>query len=389
MGTKNYLLYAHGGSKNHGCEAIVRSTVQLLKGNTFFLMSNQPTEDKQYGITSLCDIVDNKDTTAMYFSVPWWIAYFKLKFFGDFRSLDDYLYCKALSKINGVHVAFSIGGDNYCYDVSGIRRFMKYRESLTKNRTKTVLWGCSVESALIDKKMRKDLSRYDLIVARETITYEALRKINSNVILAPDPAFTLKKAPANYPAGLGQKPYIGINVSPLIQSLDQGENITLENYRNLVRHILERTDRDIALIPHVVWAKNDDRVPLGQLYEEFKSTGRVFMVEDQNCMQLKEIISGSEFFVGARTHATIAAYSTCVPTLVVGYSVKARGIARDLFGAEEGYVLPVQELKDSCDLVSAFESLYARKEEIRNHLSNMMPEYIAGIQAAKNAVERL
>ncbi len=51
-----------------------------------------------------------------------------------------------------------------------------------------------------------------------------------------------------------------------------------------------------------------------------------------------------------RTHATIAAYSTGVPTLVVGYSVKARGIARDLFGTEDGYVLPVQQLKESDEL---------------------------------------
>ena len=27
----NIYLYAHGGSENHGCEAIVRSTLDLLK----------------------------------------------------------------------------------------------------------------------------------------------------------------------------------------------------------------------------------------------------------------------------------------------------------------------------------------------------------------------
>lgn len=382
-------MYAHGGSGNHGCEAIVRGTSNVFLEKTFQLLSFKPDEDYYYRLDEICRVVKQQSATSNPFTFRFISAYLSLKLRGDFHPLDELPYMNMLSMAKRKEIAFSVGGDNYCYGEYGARKFAKYNGFLSSRGVKTVLWGCSVEPALIDKKMRKDLNRYDLIVARETITYEALRKINSNVILAPDPAFTLKKAPANYPTGLGKKPYIGINVSPLIQSLDQGENITLENYRNLVRHILERTDRDIALIPHVVWANNDDRVPLGQLYEEFKSTGRVFMVEDQNCMQLKEIISGSEFFVGARTHATIAAYSTCVPTLVVGYSVKARGIARDLFGAEEGYVLPVQELKSPCDLVSAFEPLYVRKEEIRNHLSNMMPEYIAGIQAAKDAVERL
>ena len=51
------------------------------------------------------------------------------------------------------------------------------------------------------------------------------------------------------------------------------------------------------------------------------------MIQDDNCMVIKGYISRCELFIGARTHATIAAYSTGVPTLVLGYSVKARGIA--------------------------------------------------------------
>ena len=67
------------------------------------------------------------------------------------------------------------------------------------------------------------------------------------------------------------------------------------------------------------------------------------MINDKNCMEIKGIISKCRFFIGARTHSTIAAYSTCVPTLAVGYSIKARGIARDIFGTEDNYVVPVQK----------------------------------------------
>ena len=52
-------------------------------------------------------------------------------------------------------------------------------------------------------------------------------------------------------------------------------------------------------------------------------TGRVLLVGDHNCMELKGFIGRCRFFVGARTHATIAAYSSCVPTLAAGYSVKS------------------------------------------------------------------
>lgn len=104
---------------------------------------------------------------------------------------------------------------------------------------------------------------------------------------------------------------------------------------------------------------------------------------------MKYIISQCGFFVGARTHATIAAYSTGVPTLVVGYSVKARGIARDLFGTEDGYVLPVQQLREKDELTKAFVSLYERRDAIRTHLNETLPGYIARANDARTALEEL
>ena len=65
------------------------------------------------------------------------------------------------------------------------------------------------------------------------------------------------------------------------------------------------------------------------------------------------------FFVGARTHSTIAAYSSGVPTLVIGYSVKSRGIATDLFGTYENYVLPVQEISEPDAMIRAYKWIIA------------------------------
>ena len=72
-------------------------------------------------------------------------------------------------------------------------------------------------------------------------------------------------------------------------------------------------------------------------YEEFKDTGRVILSYRiiLTAPQYKGYIARMRFFIGARTHATIAAYSNCVPTLVLGYSVKSKGIAKDLFGEEK------------------------------------------------------
>ena len=132
----------------------------------------------------------------------------------------------------------------------------------------------------------------------------------------------------------------------------------------------------------MVWQSNDDRTVLNRLYEEFGRHERLIPVEDHSAPELKYIISKCRLFVGARTHATIAAYSSGVPTLVVGYSVKARGIARDLFGTEEGYVLPVQGLKEPGELTAAFCRRMEQEAADRKHLTQLMPGYLERAGAA-------
>lgn len=64
-----------------------------------------------------------------------------------------------------------------------------------------------------------------------------------------------------------------------------------------------------------------------------------------------------------------------VPALVAGYSVKARGIARDLFGTEEGHVVPVQSLDGPDELRNAFVRMMGKgkgnQEDIRESASRV------------------
>ena len=45
---------------------------------------------------------------------------------------------------------------------------------------------------------------------------------------------------------------------------------------------------------------------------------------------LKNIISNCHYFMGARTHSTIAALSSYVPTISIAYSIKAFGINEEI-----------------------------------------------------------
>ena len=258
-----------------------------------------------------------------------------------------------------------------------------------KKKMKTVLWGCSIEPEQVTDFMRKDFSRYDLIVARESISYETLKQCNSNTILACDPAFNLKTEYLPLPDKFIPGQTVGINLSPLIQKSENEKGITLLNYRMMIRHIIETTNYNIALIPHVVCKGNDDRIPLTALFHEFEESGRICMINDCDCRQLKGYISRCCLFIGARTHATIAAYSSAVPTLVIGYSTKAKGIARDLFGSEMHYVLPVQQLRQKNDMEKAFDWLNFNRSQIAEHLQKIIPEYSGTIKKAVKKIQNL
>ena len=390
MGYENdrLVMYLHGGSKNHGCEAIVNSTCHMLDEIPKLLVTNSEEEDRLYSVKDLCDILQERKIAEHFFAHVWYYAWRKI--FRDPESFMRYRFHKVLGK-RLAPLYLSIGGDMYCYDVPR-KEAMLANSTFCRAGAKTVLWGCSLEPALLkDPEVVTDLKRYTLITARESITAQALQDagVSENVKLYPDPAFFLAPEAFKLPAGFREKETIGINISPMIVENETVKGITLANYRKLMDYILNNSSYSIILIPHVVWHHTDDRQTLSQLYEAYRDNDRVLLLEDMSCQRLKYIISKCRAFIGARTHATIAAYSSMVPTLVVGYSVKARGIARDLFGTEEHYVLPVQSLSDSEELIGAYRWMMEREGEIRGRLAEIMPAYCRKAGQAGDEIRKL
>lgn len=380
------ILYSHGGSGNHGCEAIVRGTYKILNGEIDELYSYRKEEDIKYG---LGDILDVKDHTKSYskFAPKRILASFLIRLFHNEEYSEKITYDALFHNVNKGDIALSIGGDNYCYKSYQEHSFLN--KKLNSKNVKTVLWECSVEPSLIDTKMREDLERYSLIVARESISYDALKKVNKNVILCPDTAFVLDKQKINLPKEFDKDNIIGINISPVVIEYSKGDNIVENNFNNLINYIIENTQYKIALIPHVSWDFTNDICVLRKLYEKFKYTNRVILIEEYNSMVMKYIISKCRIFIGARTHATIAAYSSCVPTLVLGYSVKAKGIAKDLFGTYENYVISTQELEHECELIKAFQWICNNEDKIRNHLKVKIPQYTKKLYDIYKTVDAL
>lgn len=368
-----YVMYPHGGSGNHGCEAIVRSTVKLV-GNETTLFTNKMEEDYKAGLQDLCKL-DVAEKPIKSGSLSHLFAIFRNKVLGRADAFDRIVFQHIVETAKYVDYVLGIGGDNYCYDTPEFIYLVN--RMVDEVGVKRVLWGASVEPDNIDERMLQDLRGYYKIWARESLTYEALLdKGLTQTFLLPDPAFVLDRKDLPLPEGFVEGNTVGINVSPMIIGYEKSQGMALQNYVNLVKNIIEETDMQVALIPHVVWSHNDDRKPLSQLYEMFKDTGRVVMIEDHNAEELKGYIARCRLMVVARTHASIAAYSTQVPTLVVGYSVKARGIAKDIFGTEENYVIPVQSLAHEDELMKGFQWMMDHEADIKTYYAEMMPNYI-------------
>ena len=249
------VMYAHGGSKNHGCEAIVRTTAKLLTeiDSKPILLSYKKEEDEAYGLHQFVEIrqelheINKKSPDFM-------LAYLRQKLFHDYHRMDALMHKKAINELPAIDAALFIGGDNYCY--SDVKNYAPINDYMQKKAKKLVLWGTSVEPELLeDKAIREDIKRFDLIVARESISFESLKKVNGNTILLPDPAFHLQCEKVELPEGFVKENTIGINLSPLIIEHEKEKGCVLANYENLMEYIIKETDCQIALIPHVVWAK--------------------------------------------------------------------------------------------------------------------------------------
>lgn len=385
---KNVIMFYHGGSKNHGCEAIIRATAKIF-GKKMITYAMYPEEDRHYKLDEVVDLRHDREDVLKKPSIRYYVSAVGLKLFHRTLLNTYFRWYGFFKKVEKGNVYLSTGGDNYCY--TELEKLADYNYLIKCKGGKTVLWGCSIEPDKIKEKVIRDLKRYDLIVAREPLTVAALRTagIVKNVVQFPDPAFQLDKVELPLPEGFEEGNTVGINMSPLIMTCESNRGIVLKNYLCLMKYILNETDMSIALIPHVVKDGSNDLECMKAIKKEFENEKRVILFGDYKCEEIKGIISKCRFFVGARTHATIAAYSTCVPTLVVGYSVKAKGIAKDIFGTYENYVLPVQGLIQENNLRDGFVWLMSEEGRIKKYLEERMPEYCDKVMGAVEVVNEL
>ena len=385
--TKKVLLYLHSGSLNRGCEALARTAVQVVK-NTFpeaevSVASFDPQSDRN--LPDVDEVFDMNARQVSRFSPDYLSAAVAMKLRKDETVGIRKANRKFISRIKDYDLFLSIGGDAYCYGEQPT--WYELNRLIKKAGKKMILWGASIGEEDLSQNKIEDLKNYDLILARESITADLLKsKGLQQTKLVADGAFLLEKEELPLPPNWKDEKMVGMNFSPLVFKRNAAGK---KAFQNLVQHILDTTDFNIAFTPHVTISENNDHEMLNEIFRKFESTGRVVLLPDNlNALQYKGYIARMKFFIGARTHATIAAYSSAVPTMVLGYSVKSKGIAKDIFG-EEKLVLGIDEISDSDKLIAKFEEMKSEEQSIKKRLTEILPEIKQRAKSAGNFLTNL
>ncbi len=390
-----FILAGNAAYENRGCEAIVRGTVKILRNsfkNPRFICISNFLSEQQYqqqclqetdeAITHLHSYRPSRRKIAQNFWKPFYLGY-AYDHFCRPEGLKYRTYKQMLPFLDDATAVLSVGGDNYSLDYGVPKLFTDLDDIAIQEGKPIILWGASVGpfSAMSDyeRYMSDHLQKVTGIFARESATIEYLESIGvaRNVYSVADPAFLMDPIK---PEGIEDvlpldDEVIGLNLSPLMAKYVTGGD--LEEWSQIVAQIIsgvaEATEMPVCLIPHVTSPHSDDYAFMQKAVSQVpgKNGNLTLTPPKYTAAETKWIISKMALFAGARTHSTIAALSSGVPTLSFAYSIKARGINRDLFD-HESYLLSPDHLTANT-ATQTVQSMLERSGEIRRELDEKIP----------------
>ena len=380
-------LYGHGGSQNHGNEAIARGLHELFPDADYqlFTFHNSIPVDKKFNLDEIAEI---KYFTRTF---PW----NKTEKFKKFihRNDKNYEYKKFFSpflhNIEKDRIYFLEAVDQYCEPGEHRKWYAFLNKKIRAKGAVSVMLGCSItEDVINEPEVLKDLKNYSVIIARESLTYNLLKKAGlENTYLAPCPAFAMPAEKCVLPECFDNKDVFGFNAEFLQQGNEIFSDILLENYKNAIEYVLNSTGSNILLIPHVNWSyEMSGSRTLEKLYALYKDTNRVFMLGEKSAPQVKYILSKLKAFVALRTHAQIPAIASKVPTIIAGYKHKSIGISKDIYGENSPLLAHVQSLDNTFVIKEKLEYLLNNYEECKTFLENKIPSYVENLSVIQKLI---
>lgn len=394
---------------NRGCEALIRSNIKTIRlhiQNAEFIVPSkfEELDKRQWKNSDVLDKVTFVEPEPFPFLIKLWGK--ARKFFKSVEYIKPryFLTQNTSALLSQSDAVIMTGGDiiSLDYGLESLYYWVGICEKAINLKKTTILWAASVgpftANAHVEKHMKHFLARFTLITVREKASYDYLSRLGlKNIEMVIDPAFALD--PEKYDtSSIGllntENELLGFNISPLIgkfrlndQSRDDLDNEIIE----FIKQVIDTKGVNVMLIPHVDPLnganENSDSHYMKAILDKLRALGYNekkidILPRTLNAAELKYVISKCDYFMGARTHATVAALSQHVPTTSIAYSIKAKGINFDLFGHNK-YVLETPKISLD-ELNKHFDLLVSEKKEIKQLLEEKIPLWKTG--AEKSAV---
>ena len=179
--------------------------------------------------------------------------------------------------------------------------------------------------------------------------------------------------------------HVGLNISSLMWNGGYTKNNQFglkDDYKSVVKSIinyfLDIPGIKLHLVSHVVDSErgieNDYEVSY-ELWREYNSPRLVLAPFALGPIEIKSYIAGLDFFMGARMHATIGAFSSGVPVVPMAYSRKFNGLFEDTLDYHYMTDLKVQTKEEVIETIKdAFEKRTELKEIINNRMNTIVKE---------------
>ena len=241
-------------------------------------------------------------------------------------------------------LVIDIGAGDSFADIYGSRRLIRmFILKFLTHLAQTPLVMAPQTIGPFTKRLSRTFARLTMrlsavVATRDALSTAAAREMGFRgaLIEASDVALRLPYDPP-LQRSVGGPVKVGLNVSGLLMNGGYtGRNeFGLQTYypalvREIVRHFLAHpANCEVHLVPHVIvrggaMALEDDRRASAALRAEFPA---LWLAPDfSSPSAAKSYIAGMDFFMGARMHACIAAFSSGVPVVPMAYSRKFAGL---------------------------------------------------------------
>lgn len=173
--------------------------------------------------------------------------------------------------------------------------------------------------------------------------------------------------------------HVGINISALLWNggYTRSNQFGLKcEYQTLVRklidYFLNQENVKVHLVPHVVGAERhieNDYAISYDLWWEYNHPNLILAPLALGPIEIKSYIAGLDFFMGARMHATIGAFSAGVPVVPMAYSRKFNGLFLDTLSYNH---MVDMKTMDNDDVLETIKSAFDKRDVIKKEIEHQM-----------------